>query len=102
MNFLLPFAHPPKLLGTSGYATLELRTSTKNLSRLSHARVESNHVMGKHARPCGYSANFDCATSAPAREPLRAPAAVLWGRKRWPQPAGVHRRQTSPLATLNS
>jgi len=40
MSFLLPFAHPPKLLGDSGYATLELRTSTKNPFRLSHTHPQ--------------------------------------------------------------
>lgn len=41
---MLPFARPPKLLGKTGYATDELRTSTKNLLRLRHARLESNDV----------------------------------------------------------
>jgi hypothetical protein len=36
---------PPKLLGTSGAITNELRTSTKNFLRLSQASLESNPLL---------------------------------------------------------
>src|SRR5262245_45416325 len=47
---LVSLSHcPPKLFGTSGNATLELRTSTKNHFRLSDARSERNDSFAPNA-----------------------------------------------------